>query len=198
PRGRRARRDHAPPQQGRPAMSLGFLAASNLRRNKLRSALTVIGTGVAILTFVLLRTVVWAWTAQTQDANSDRVVTRHKVTFVLSLPKRYVDEVRAMKGVETVTWANWFGGKDPNHDQEFFATIACDPKTMFEVYDDMKSSPEHMKAFIENRQGALVGEKLMKRLGWKVGQTVTLQSQIFGGDWEFKIEGTYEALKKSV
>lgn len=179
-------------------MSLPFLAASNLKRNKLRSGLTILGVAFAILTFVLLRTVVWAWTAQTADAASDRVVTRHKVTFVLSLPKRYVEEVRGMKGIKHVTWANWFGGKDPNHENDFFATIACEPKTMFEVYEDMRSSPAHMKAFIDNRQGALVGEALMKRMGWKVGQNITLTSQIFGGDWEFKIEGTYEALKKAV
>jgi putative ABC transport system permease protein len=179
-------------------VSLPYLAASNLRRNKLRSVLTVFGVAFAILTFVLLRTVIDAWTAQAQDAAADRVVTRHKVTFVISLPKRYVDEVRAMKGVQKVTWANWFGGKDPNHENDFFATIACDPKTMFDVYDDMYASPEHRKAFIENRQGALVGDKLMKRFGWKVGQNITLQSQIFGGEWEFKIEGTYEALKKAV
>ncbi len=181
-------------------MSLPYLAANNLRRNKLRSFLTIFGVGFALLTFVLLRTVVDAWTGQAQDAAVERIVTRHKVTFVLQLPKRYVEEVRAMKGVQKVTWANWFGGKDtnPEHDHEFFATLACDPKTTFEVYEDMETSPEQQKAFIENRQGALVGEVLMKRMGWKLGQTITLTSQIFGGDWEFKIEATYKAKRKSV
>lgn len=179
-------------------MSLGFLAASNLRRNKLRSFLTIAGVGFAILTFVLLQTVIYAWTSQSEDTASDRIVTRHKVTFVLSLPKRYVEEVKSIKGVQKVTWANWFGGKDPNHENDFFATIACDAASTLDVYDDMKVSPEHKKAWLEDRQGCLVGEALMKRMGWKVGQTITLQSQIFGGDWDFKIDGTYEALRKSV
>jgi len=179
-------------------VNLGGVAANNLRRNKLRSALTIAGVAIAILAFVLLRTIVEAWTAQSSDVANDRIVTRHKVTFVLSLPKRYVDEVRGMKEVKIATWANWFGGKDPNHDTDFFQALACDEKTFFEVYDDMRTTPEQLKAFKEDRQGAIVGEKLLKRLGWKVGETVTLTSQIFPGNWEFHIVGTYEALKKAV
>lgn len=179
-------------------MSLLGLAARSLWRNRTRSFLTIIGVAAALLAFMTIRTVVWAWTVQTQDTAADRIVTRHKVTFVMSLPRRYVDDVRAMKEVKVATWMNWFGGKDPNHEDEFFAALACDAPTVLEVYDDMRVSPAESKAFIEDRQGALVGDALLKRLGWKVGQTVTLRSQIYPGDWEFKIAGTYEALRKSV
>jgi putative ABC transport system permease protein len=179
-------------------VNLAFLAANNLRRNKLRSALTLAGVAVAILAFVLLRTVTWAWTVQSTDTQNDRIVTRHKVTFVMSLPRRYVDEVRDMKEVRCATWANWFGGKDPNHDTEFFATLAVDDQSFFEVYDDMKIAPEQLAAFKADRQGAVVGDKLLKRLGWHVGQTITLTSQIFSGEYEFHIVGGYEALKKSI
>jgi putative ABC transport system permease protein len=179
-------------------MRLAFLAAQGLRRNPLRSALTILGVAAALLAFVTIRTVVWAWTAGAQDTANDRVVTRHKVTFVMTLPKRYVDEVRAMKQVRCATFMNWFGGKDPNHENDFFATIACDAPTLLQVYDDMRVPPDQAKAWAEERQGALVGEALMKRMGWKLGQTITLQSQIFRGDWELKIVGVYEALRKSV
>jgi putative ABC transport system permease protein len=179
-------------------MSLLSLAARNLLRHRLRSLLTVSGVAVAIMGFVLLRTVIWAWTAQSEDTATDRIVTRHKVTFVMHLPRRYVDEIRDMKEVRTATWCNWFGGKDENHQNEFFATMACDEKTLLQVYDDMKTPPDQAKAFIEDRQGALVGEKLMQRFGWKVGQTITLTSQIYSGNWELHIAGVYKALRKSV
>lgn len=179
-------------------MNLATLAAKGLRRNPLRTSLTILGVALALLSFMTIRTVVWAWTAQAQDTAGDRAVTRHKVTFIMTLPKRYVEEIRSMPGVKTVTWANWFGGKDPSHEDDFFATIACDPATTLAVYDEMKVPEDHAKAFVEERQGALVGEKLMKRLGWKLGQTVTLRSQIFPGDWEFKIVGVYTALRKSL
>jgi len=179
-------------------VSIPGLAARNLLRNKLRSFLTVSGVTVGVLAFVLLRTVIWAWTAQSEDTAVDRIVTRHKVTFVMELPMSHFDEIRSMKEVRCATYQNWFGGKDPSHDQEFFATIACDEKTLFDVYDDMETPPDQKKAFLEDKQGALVGEKLMQRLGWKLGQTVVLQSQIYPGDWEFHIVGVYKALRKAV
>ena len=52
-----------------------------------------LGVAVAIVAFLLLRTVIWAWTSGAEYAAKDRVVTRHKVTFVMPLPKRYVDDV---------------------------------------------------------------------------------------------------------
>lgn len=179
-------------------MSLTGLAARNLLRNRTRSFLTLAGTAIAIVGFVLLRTVNEAWTSQTTDTNTDRIVTRHKVTFVMSLPKRYVDDVRSMKEVKCATWANWFGGKDPNHDTDFFATIACDEKTLFQVYDDVQATPEVQKAFIEDRQAALVGQPLLEHMGWKVGDNLTLTSQIYPGEWQFHIVGTYIATRKAV
>ena len=52
----------------------------------------------------------------------------------MSLPKRYVTQVKNAPHVKQVTFANWFGGKDPKHDREFFSTLAVDNTTYFDVY----------------------------------------------------------------
>jgi putative ABC transport system permease protein len=39
---------------------------------------------------------------------------------------------------------------------------------------------------------------LAKKLGWKIGDRVTLLSPIYPGDWEFRIVGIYTAKRKSV
>ncbi len=183
-------------------MSLAGLAAKNVLRNKFRAAMTILGVGVAILTFMLLRTVISAWTVGADYAAKDRVVTRHKITFVMSLPKRYVTELDGKfkgHGVKHINYNNWFGGKDPQHEREFFATIATDGKTIFDVYDEMSVPPDQKEAWLHDKQGAIVGDVLAKKLGWKVGQKVILQSGIYGGgDWEFKIDGIYTATKKSI
>ena len=176
---------------------LGF-SARNAFRNKFRTALTILGVTVAVLAFVLLRTVVWAYSVGLEAGAKDRVITRHKVTFVMTLPKRYVDQVASAPGVQQVTWANWFGGKDPKHENEFFATLAVDEKTYFEVVDEMAVPPEQLKAWKEDRQGLIVGDALAKKLGWKVGDKIPLTSQIFRGDWEFRVSGIYTATKQSV
>lgn len=170
--------------------------------------LTVLGVSVAILTFMLLRTVVYAWTQGADAAAKDRVVTRHKVTFVMSLPKRYMDDVRAAPHVKLATYATWFGGKDPKHDHEFFSTLAVDDKTFFDVYSEMSVPKEQLQAWREDRRGAIVGDALAKKLGWKVGDVVNLDSGIYGqapspsggppGPWQMNIDGIYVATARSV
>jgi len=180
-------------------VTLVGLAWKNLARNRFRAILTIIGVAVAIVTFVLLRTVVYAWTSGADFAAKDRVVTRHKVTFVMALPKRYIDEVRALPHVKMATWANWFGGKDPKHDHEFFGAFAVDDKTYFQVYPEMSVPPGDMQTWRDDRKGAIVGDVLAKKMGWKVGDTVNLESGIYGNNpWQFNIDGVYEATARSV
>lgn len=179
-------------------MTLTGLALKNLGRNKFRVILTALGVAIAIVAFLLLRTVIWAWASAAEWAAKDRVVTRHKVTFVMELPKRYVEDVRNAPHVKAVTWANWFGAKDPKHDREFFATLAVDPATYFVVYDEMKVPPDQMETFQHDKQGAIVGDVLAKKMGWKVGDKIILQSGIYPGDWQMNIDGIYEAAARSV
>jgi putative ABC transport system permease protein len=179
-------------------MTFTSLALRNLARNKFRVLLTVAGVSVTVVLFLLLRTVIWAWTSGANWAAKDRVVTRHKVTFVMTLPLRYVDDVRGSPHVKVATWANWFGAKDPKHDREFFSTLGADPATFFQVYDEMKVPSDQMETWKHDRQGAIVGDVLAKKLGWKVGDKIALQSGIYPGDWEFAIDGIYTATAKSV
>jgi putative ABC transport system permease protein len=183
-------------------MNLGVLAARNVLRNRFRTALTVLGVAVAIITFLLLRTVMWAWTVATDVAAKDRIVTRNKITFVMPLPLRYVDHVRSVSGVKAVTWATWFGGKDPKHDREFFATMAIESKSFFDVYNEMHVPPDQMQAWQSDRSGAVVGDALANKLGWKIGDRITLESPIYmtpdGNPWTFNIRGIYVATAKSV
>jgi putative ABC transport system permease protein len=179
-------------------MTLTSLAVRNMGRNRFRVLLTVFAVAISLLAFLLLRTVVWAWASGAEWAAKDRVVTRHKVTFVMSLPKRYVEDVRNSPHIKTVTWANWFGAKDPKHDREFFSTLAVDPETYFQVYDEMKVPPDQMETWKHDRQGAIVGDVLARKLGWKVGDKITLQSGIYGGDWQYTIDGIYTTTAKSV
>jgi len=179
-------------------MTLGSLAVRNVARNKFRVGLTVLGVAIAIVAFLLLRTVIWAWASGAEWAAKDRIVTRHKVTFVMALPKRYVEDVRNSPHVTAVTWANWFGAKDPKHDREFFSTLAVDPTSYFRVYDEMKVQGDQMEVWLHDKQGAIVGDVLARKLGWKVGDKVVLQSGIYPGDWQFTIDGVYTTAARSV
>jgi putative ABC transport system permease protein len=179
-------------------MTLTGLALRNLGRNRFRAILTAIGVAIAIVAFLLLRTVTWAWVSGAEYAARDRVVTRHKVTFVMSLPKRYVQDVTSAPHVKAVTWANWFGGKDPNHEREFFGALAVDSDTYFGVYDEMSVPPEQLDTWKHDKQGAIIGDVLAKKLGWKVGDKIHLVSGIYPGDWAFTVDSIYTTTARSV
>jgi putative ABC transport system permease protein len=179
-------------------MTLTGLAVRNLARNKFRVALTLAGVAIAIVAFLLLRTVSWAWSAGPESAPKDRIVTRHRITMTMALPKRYVLDIRKAPHIKAATWANWFGGKDPAREDEVFATLAVDPSTYFDVYDEIKLAPQDLEHFKHDKQGAVIGDLLAKRMGWKVGDHVILRSGIIPGDWQFNIDGVYSASVQTV
>jgi putative ABC transport system permease protein len=172
-------------------MTLTGIAARNIGRNKLRTTLTVAVVAIAILFFLLLRTVVWSWTSAAEFSKKDRIASRHKVSFIMQLPKRYAEEIATIPGVSAVTYASWFGAKDMKNEQDFFATIATDPQSLLAVYSEIKTTEAEKQAWFEDRQGALVGDALAKKKGWKVGDKVTLAGTIYPGDWTFNIRGIY-------
>jgi putative ABC transport system permease protein len=170
----------------------------NLGRNKVRSLLTILAIMVATLAFIMIRTIVSAWEVAADHAVQDRLITRNKVSFVIWIPRHYVDTVRQIPGVKSATTFNWFGGKDPKTDSNSFASLAVDGKSYFDVFDEVRVTPEEKKRWLENRQGAILGDVLAKQMGVKVGDRVTLTGTIYAGDWTFIVDGIYTATRKSV
>lgn len=179
-------------------IQLFLVAARNLKRSWFRTTLTVVGCAVALIAFIMLRTVLWAWNVGAEHAAQDRLGTRHKVTFIMPLPKRYVDDMRQVPGVKQATFANWFGAKIPTKPDEFFASMAVESTTFFDVYDDMVVSPEDKARWLADKKGAIVGHVLAKKMGWKIGDKVVLEGTIYPGDWEFNIDGIYKASRKAI
>lgn len=183
-------------------MNTVVLSARNLSRNRFRTALTILGVIVAMLAFLSLRTVIYSWTVAAEVAPKDRLVTRNKVTFIMPLPKHYFERVKRTPGIKASTFANWFGGRDPNNEREFFSTLAVDTSTIFDVYNEMKVPDDQLAAWKEDRSGAVIGDVIAKKMGWKIGDKVTLISGIFfalpDNPWTFTIRGIYAATARSV
>jgi putative ABC transport system permease protein len=181
-------------------MGIITIAARNLGRNKFRTVLTLAGLTVALVAFVLLRTVIWSWTAGIEHAAKDRIGSRHKVSFIMPLPRRYAEEVKTVPGVKDVAYANWFGAKptDPAHKDEFFGSIAVEPDDILKVYDEIILPPEQARAWKENRRGVIVGDAIAKKMGWKLNQHIVLQGTIYPGNWEFDISGIYTSKRATV
>jgi putative ABC transport system permease protein len=179
-------------------VNVATYARRNLFRRPGRTILTLIVIVLAVLIFCLLRTVIVAWNSGADAAATDRLATRHKVSITMQFPRHYIDELRSVPGVKVASWANWFGAKDPQKRVPFFAGIAVDQDSFFDVYDEVSVSPDQLAAWKQTPNGAIIGDKLAEAFKVKVGDRLVITSDIYPGDWEFKISGIYRPLRKTV
>jgi putative ABC transport system permease protein len=168
----------------------------NALRHKLRSLLTAVGIAVAVLAFMLLRTVVTAWNAGVEASAANRLITRHAVSFVFPLPYAYRDRIARVPGVERVTYAVWFSGVYIDKNQ-FFARLAVDSNSFFDVYPEFIVPPAEMEAFKRERNACIIGSEIAERYHLKIGDVMPLEGDIFPGRWEFVVRGIYQPRDKT-
>jgi putative ABC transport system permease protein len=168
----------------------GKLILRNILRNKRRTFLTVSSLGVSLFLIVTLATIFTELTRGSSHANPLRLIARHAVSLVYSLPVAYVQRIESVPGVKFALPYSWFGGiyKD---ERNFFANFAIDAKKLRPYLPEINMSDEQWDAFIRDRQGAIVGRKLVERFGFHIGQRITLKSPIYRIEPEMIIRGIY-------
>jgi len=173
-------------------MKFAHLVMRNLFRNKRRTLLTMLSVAVALFLFATLRSVNTTLRAAAQVGSESRLIIASAMSIVFPLPRSYLGRIQAAPNVKATTWANWFGGIYQDR-KNFFPQFAIDAETYLPMYPEIILPPDQKQAFLAERTAAIVGERLIKRFGWKLGQTVTLSGTIFPGDWSFTIRGIYRA-----
>ena len=176
------------------------LVWAELFRRKTRTILTLLSILAAFLLFGLLNGVRESFNEAGKSAvGAKRLQTGSRLSFIQSLPYSLYAQIGRVDGVKSVSYANWFGGayQDP-HNQIFSFAV---PPNYLDLYPEIEVAPAERKSFDDTRTGILVGETLMKRFGWKVGQKVPLQSTIFPNsdgskNWPFDIVGVMRAKDK--
>ncbi|MCC6559216.1 MAG: FtsX-like permease family protein [Polyangiaceae bacterium] len=174
-------------------MTFARLAARDLLRSPLRLGLTVLAAAVGVLAFAFLQTVVDLWYSGVAGAQADRLVVRNKTSITQTLPLAYGRRILATPGVSAITYASWFGGVISESGRDFFPNFAVDPATYFRVFDEYDVPEGALAAFRADPCGALVGEDLARRFGWREGDRVSLKGTVYPGTWDLTIHGVYRA-----
>ena len=108
------------------------------------------------------------------------------------LPRADFDAIRQVPGVRMVNLANYFMADYQNPDQHVLV-IATLPGNWAQITHDVIVPPAAVAALEHARTGAIVGDALMRKYGWKVGQKLPLQSRVAqrngSTDWSFDIVG---------
>jgi putative ABC transport system permease protein len=99
--------------------------------------------------------------------------------------------------VKDITYGNWFGGIYIDA-KNFFPQFAVEPESFFRIYPEYVVPPDQMQAFTQDRRGVIVGQSLVDRYGWKVGDQIPLIGTIYPGDWEFILSGVYTGTNPDV
>ncbi len=173
---------------------------AGLTRKKLRTALTLLSILVAFLLYGFLGAIQQALNGGVNMAGADRLVMRHKVSLIQTLPESYKARLASLQDVTGVSHQTWFGGiyQDPKN---FFPNMPVEPEDFLAMYPEYLLSDAARKTWAEKRTGAIVGKLTAERFGWKVGDHVPIKSPIWGEpkdetEWDFEIVGIYEGAKK--
>lgn len=169
----------------------------NVWRQKLRSLLTALGILVATVAFGLLRTMVDTWYSGVEAASSSRLVTRNAISLAFPLPISYGNKLRQVDGVTGVSLASWFAGVYIS-EKNFFPQFAVNAESYFDLFPEILIDPKEKPAFLHDRKGALVGRKVAKEYGWKIGDVVPLRGTIYPGTWSFVVRGVYAGARTNV
>jgi len=172
-------------------MKYRHLVFANLFRKKIRTALTLGSFAVALFLFGLLAVVRGAFNKGLEVAGANRLVVVNKVSLIQPLPVSYLNKLQRIPGVTLVTHTNWFGGVYQD-ERNFFPQFAIEDGTYRQMFPEFIVPDDQWNTFIDDREGAIVGEDLVKRFHWRVGDRVPIKGTIFPGTWEFNIRGIYK------
>lgn len=121
-----------------------------------------------------------------------RLIVRDRVSLAFFLPEYYRTKIRSVQGVTAVAPITWFGGRYiDDRPEHFFAQLATDPDEYLKVASDKIIPPDQLKAWQQDRAGAIVDVTLAEKYGWKIGDRVTLQGTIFPTNLDLTIRGIY-------
>ncbi len=176
-------------------MKILKIMIKNALRHKLRTSLTILGISVAVIAFIVMRTIITAWNIGVEAAAADRLIVRNSVSFIFPLPVAYKEKINKVDGVSVVSYANWFQGvyKDKSN---FFARLAVDHNTFFDVYPEYMITQEEKAELAKEISGCVIGSATANQFGIKKGDIVTLEGDIYPGIWDFKVVAIYQPRDK--
>ena len=168
------------------------LILRNVFRNKVRSIFTAMSIAISLFPLMLL----YAFLDLQDDmasstAQYNRVAVLHEGGLAGQLPIAYVDRVRRQPGVMGAIPLSWFGG-NYREEKTQFAQFATDPQVFFKIYPEYACPPDQIAAWQADKTGCLVGSVIAENKGWKIGDKIPLQGNIYPVDLELTVRGIYD------
>ena len=151
------------------------LIERNMRRNLRRTILTILTIALATFIYTVLVSVPASMDRVVKDASGTlRLIINNKTAPWEDLPARYCDDIKKMPGRRRVRRDHRMA-RDLARRERAGVRRRRGPRNRRRVSrlrSDRGAAPETLK----EKRSAIVGEILMHKYGWKIGDTVTLRS----------------------
>ena len=171
------------------------LLLRQLRRSPRRTALTFLGLAIAFFLFTSLESVLYTMGLVVRGASSDALLfmrpKEREGHWLPRLPTRYAEGLESVPGVLAASPVRFHVGAGPR-EGSYAVAMGIEPDAHLKMGVPAGVSGDELRAFLQNRRGALVGESLLEDTGWKVGDRVTLGGRGREGGLDFEIVGDIE------
>jgi putative ABC transport system permease protein len=168
---------------------------SGIRRRPVRSALVFLQVSVAFALFGVLQGLKTGVDEAISRVRADVLFVAPAVFGGARLPMAYINQLRSLPGVKSVTYGDAIGGVYQKPTQGV-GVFALDPSKIWLtlVPDLFTIRPRDLQALRNTRSGALVTADIARKYGWHVGDQIAIQSttpQRSGSrTWYFNIVGS--------
>lgn len=171
-------------------MRYAGLVLANLGRNKLRTALTGGAITLAVVLVCVLLTLPATLDAiLASAAGTTRISVHNRAGVAYTMPYAFTRKVRQVDGVAAAVATMWFGGTFEEAGRVTFPSLAVEADQIGAVYPDYDVAPEQLADFQRYRDGAIVGRQTLRKYGWKIGDRITLRSNVWPVALDLRIVG---------
>lgn len=174
-------------------MKFLHLVWAGIWRKRGRAILTLLSIVNAFLIFGLLQGLSSGIDNVAKESGAAVLMSFSKVSQIEPLPMGHAAQIRTVKGVTAVTPMVIFTGTYRTQTQ-YVPAMAVNVEEYLTVYPNVKVTPAARQAMRTTRDGALVGERLAKSYGLKVGDTLPVRSMLWvnrdgSQTWPLKVVG---------
>jgi putative ABC transport system permease protein len=167
-----------------------------LWRRRVRTLTTFGSIAIAFMLFGMLQAFNNVFHLDARLAGADNLLTTDRYGRLdRGLPYAFRSRIEALDGVRVVTPGVLFPMAYANFRSDTGLAVATDET----IFADARfvTTPEYLKAFRETRTGLVAGRLMAAKLGWKVGDHVTVTSDYVqradgGTSWEFDVVGIFD------
>ena len=176
------------------------LVWAGLRRKPARSLLTFLAIVSAFVLFGMLQGFAVALNESLTATKADRLITMSRVSLREGLPLSYLSRISVVPGVLRVGQQAGFISR---YRDRRVQGSAVDAATFFPLFDEIRLPKDQLDAMMRTRTGVVVGNVAARKHGWKIGDHITLVSEIQSNriasqQWELDVMGIYDVPEKPV